>query len=1388
MLSTYPVASHTTHHQPPSPTHEPRPLKQGWVFKRGSNNIFSQWKLKFLVLTADTHHREFVLRVFDTVDQSRGPKHEVLCREMRVVCVETEGGSMGKYIGLKKGGAPFLVVWRGRKFYFAAQTRGDRDDWLAILQHHTKQPIVNNPHSSTSPNHPPLTRTASQSRHQRSKSISYLPTPSQTASVVGSSTDLGGSTSTVVPPNTTQHSRARSSSRYRTWSRRDGANWTGSGGLGTDMDDDAVSVYSQSTTYDDSMSVVSGMSESRGGMGGHRPHRRSADDVRSISVASSHVSTLSFCSEPVLTPQELNIMSAPTPLGAHASPRGDDCYTLRDVVRRRRAPLPQKEQFESPTPQGDQWNERYQSLLAMSVESEEAALRQDVQIVELIGQFQEVAQQHAKRIIDDYHVHGATHPWVEKTGSPIKLMSQTQNKVVLGRDDRDSYLEAGEQSDESFDERDGKRKCIVVDGMVLHFACDYDGGFNVFPKASDMQVRYLFRYLESIPAAVEEVLARTSAELRAINATTLASFSNGGPHLHTPLMALIDYKGFRVVAYADCGSGKTMHVYDLDGDDPRTDERAIERLASVGRALNLKPHTVQVGHERRVVVHTAASVQVDFNADTKTYQAHNLHDILPHDYYAGSTTSANVHLQSRPCTPTTAHPPTPLLPASSSPAAQSGPPPRSTRRLRPEFLIAYQTPISSDSLTIHSGAGRKEREVNDAECAKAGRFLRESWVPAFVKRLDEVEIRPVDSKALTGEMHRAGINIRYLGYIARLSTLPYIRDMASLEMVARTCKSMFRARLRGAILHFRSVGATQIDEEMRGYAANLFSTVLGTNEKSRKYFSEKIRVEVQRKFDYDLDYPHFAHIHRPALFLAMQYHCGVTFEDTTNYDFQAVNPIPRSRFVGFNARTKHSAGLPRMLQPTNTQPHVARQRPHPSAVIPEDERLAYHLARHFKSLGPRSKLARTDASATALAEVAAHYNATGRYEEAKMYAQASAAIASHNGCITGLAQGQLIEALFGLQPNPLAGPDPSLLAVYRQALETIKWHWGIDHPIEMALHDRVSSIYSRANCPQKALEHHLLSLGIAERSLGKNHTVTAGYLVKAGCLLLTFGQINEAIQRLTEALHIYQSLNSDTSLIAEVHYHLAEALAERGDLDSALTNAQRARKLREKCFGQMDPRAVETFRQVARLLLAPYKEYTGVLTPQIKAAYKEAITCHEKVFRYLKTIRGSSSNMSSGLSSSAASVHSTSSISIYQQKKPPSNTSITTILPSTSLLASSGFPHPVAGPLVCSPFHPPTPFPRSLLHRLTRQIVSLKLTLLDEPRHRECVRTLRARNAEAHLDAHEAREVVLRLAAVSPSVYLDGVVQRIDQDDDSALEELAIVMLLCESETVGLAG
>jgi hypothetical protein len=107
--------------------------------------------------------------------------------------------------------------------------------------------------------------------------------------------------------------------------------------------------------------------------------------------------------------------------------------------------------------------------------------------------------------------------------------------------------------------------------------------------------------------------------------------------------------------------------------------------------------------------------------------------------------------------------------------------------------------------------------------------------------------------------------------VAQLSTLPHIRDIACTEMVARAAKYVFYARLRNAVLHFKSVGATQIDGEMRSYASLSMSTLLGKGDRNFRYFEEKIRGVILRKYSYDMTYDSFMALHRPALFGALQY-------------------------------------------------------------------------------------------------------------------------------------------------------------------------------------------------------------------------------------------------------------------------------------------------------------------------------------------------------------------------------------------------------------------------------------------------------------------------------------------------------------------------------------
>jgi hypothetical protein len=198
--------------------------------------------------------------------------------------------------------------------------------------------------------------------------------------------------------------------------------------------------------------------------------------------------------------------------------------------------------------------------------------------------------------------------------------------------------------------------------------------------------------------------------------------------------------------------------------------------------------------------------------------------------------------------------------------------------------------------------------------------------------------------------------------------------------------------------------------------------------------------------------------------------------------------VKKEQFVGYAARTKFVAGasLATIIQETVFS----------TVKIPAEEILAYYLARHFKSLGPNSKLARSEASAQALTEIASHYNSTGRHEEADSYAHSASAAARKDSCMQSFAMAQAIETISGMQINAFANPDTRMLSIYRNALVIAEYNWGLSHPIIMGLHDRMSTAFLKAQRPEEALGYHQKSVELALKSLGKHHVITAGYLLK----------------------------------------------------------------------------------------------------------------------------------------------------------------------------------------------------------------------------------------------------------------------------------------------------
>ena len=248
------------------------------------------------------------------------------------------------------------------------------------------------------------------------------------------------------------------------------------------------------------------------------------------------------------------------------------------------------------------------------------------------------------------------------------------------------------------------------------------------------------------------------------------------------------------------------------------------------------------------------------------------------------------------------------------------------------------------------------------------------------------------------------------------------------------------------------------------------------------------------------------------------------------------------------------------------------------------------------------------------------------------------------------------------------------------------------------------------------------------------------------------GNAEKAVQYFTIALEIFTSTKSDSASIAEVHYHFADALEKRGDFDNAIQHSQTCRKMREQSFGFSDIRVIHSCRQLSRLLLAPYLDYKGVLTPLIKDAYREAISCNEKIFRFLQNQQGVSRRRSKR----------TTGRNIDEIRK-------------------------FSGPLLQMPFGWTPPFPQKLMHKLTKEIVQMKLDLVESPQHKECIRMLRQQSkSDLIFDAQEAKSIIQKIAAVSPSVYLDDILMRVGHGDEIAVEELGMVIVLTESETLGL--
>jgi len=292
--------------------------------------------------------------------------------------------------------------------------------------------------------------------------------------------------------------------------------------------------------------------------------------------------------------------------------------------------------------------------------------------------------------------------------------------------------------------------------------------------------------------------------------------SGGGfaEEVFVPLMTLIDYRGFRLIAmslvpigkhticYGSCDAGKSMHA----------DPVMAKKCAKIFSRMNLKKHIV-----KDKVMHTCGDIEGHHGTDGKYYLVDFSRVYPPEAPDVVAEHFPSVDIQSV-----------------------------FFKMLRPELVGCNRDPLSSDAFT-RWGANDPDFHQHNIEVATATRLLIEKIIPhvaenllehtpkhVFLNRLrigvETVEGLNIKLTSAVKVLHAWGINMRYLGLIRRSlpSTDSLYHSLILTEMAARVCKNIIRALMRVKMRDLRA----ESEEPYRQLVLHLFNIFTGYSQHS----------------------------------------------------------------------------------------------------------------------------------------------------------------------------------------------------------------------------------------------------------------------------------------------------------------------------------------------------------------------------------------------------------------------------------------------------------------------------------------------------------------------------------------------------------------------------
>ncbi|XP_051145536.1 clustered mitochondria protein-like isoform X2 [Andrographis paniculata] len=346
------------------------------------------------------------------------------------------------------------------------------------------------------------------------------------------------------------------------------------------------------------------------------------------------------------------------------------------------------------------------------------------------------------------------------------------------------------------------------------------------------------------------------------------------PGLYNLAMAIIDYRGHRVVAQSVLpgilqGDKSDSLLYGSvdNGKKICWSEDFHSKLLEAAKRLHLKEHTVLDGSGNAVVLAAPVECKGIVGSDDRHYLL-DLMRATPRDAnYTGPGSrfcilrpeliSSFCHAEAGKGSEKASH--LKLV----HPVSDSLNPSSTEEVVKPEDNAASATSETQDEkqklqdlshsrsedeskeilfnpnvFTEFKLAGDPEEIASDEEnVQKASLYLKDVVLPKFIQDLCILEVSPMDGQTLTEALHAHGINVRYIGKIADgIKHMPHLWDLCTNEIVVRSVKHIVKDILRDAEDHDLAHAVSHFFNSLLGKVHSVSSKGVGniSHSKSQK--------------------------------------------------------------------------------------------------------------------------------------------------------------------------------------------------------------------------------------------------------------------------------------------------------------------------------------------------------------------------------------------------------------------------------------------------------------------------------------------------------------------------------------------------------------------------